>query len=73
MPVDQVFIVLGLPGRTQGQCGPRWNQNGWVWFGSVPVHSGGEALTEGSLTIMGDYCSLEEHDNAEMHLRFGEY
>lgn len=42
-------------------------------FGSVPVHSGGEALTEGSLSIVGDYCSLEEHDNAEMHLRFGEY
>ena len=42
-------------------------------FGSVPVHSGGEALTEGPLSIMGDYGSLEKHDNAEMHLRFGEY
>lgn len=42
-------------------------------FESVPVHSGGEALTEESLSITEDYCCLEKCDNAKINLRSGEY
>lgn len=41
-------------------------------FDSVPVHSGGEALTEESLSIMEDSCSLGGCDNAKIDVRFGE-
>lgn len=59
-------------GEKAGQRGPRCIRIAGRWFGSVPVHSAAEALTENLCPSMEDYCSLEEHDNAEITLRSGE-
>lgn len=69
LPSDQEELKGSVP-RTQGSGRIGTARGGIV---SVLVHSGGEALTEESLSIMVDYCCLEKCDNAKINLRFGEY
>lgn len=69
LTADQGELKGSVP-RTQGSRCISMARGG---FESAPVHSGGEALTEESLSITEDYCCLEKCDNAKINLRFGEY
>lgn len=69
LTADQGELKSSVP-RTQGSGCISMARGG---FESVPVHSGGEALTEESLSITEDYCCLEKCDNAKINLRSGEY
>lgn len=68
-PLDQVFIVLG---KDKGRVGAQMNQTGGraVWVCACAFKWG--RFTWGSLSIIEDYCSSEEHEDAKMNLRFGE-
>lgn len=64
-----MFIVLG---KDKARVGAQMNQTGRrvVWVSDCAFRW--RSFTGGSLSIMEGYCSLEEHGDAKMNLRFGE-
>lgn len=65
-PLDQVFIVLG---KDKGRVGAQMNQTGGRAVRVTACAFRWASFTWGSLSIMEDSCSLEEHGDAKMNLR----
>lgn len=69
MPVDQVLTVSGPTRESSRAAWVQMYQSGGENTGVSAAHSGGEALTEESLSIKEDHCSLAEGDDAKTNLR----